>query len=149
MSGTPQSFVPPHCPIPPCRYHRSAVGWRWTRFGTYTRQCAPQAIQRFRCCHCGRTFSNQTISTTYYLKRPALQELLAHRLLTCAGYRQMTREAGCTHSTLMGQAARLGRHALLLLSQHRPQVKVRRDRLVPLVVHPCAPSLFARRKGYG
>jgi hypothetical protein len=77
-------------------------------------------IPRFRCVACGITFSTQTFSTTYYLKRPELQGPLFHRLLACSGLRQITREAGCAHSTLMGQAARLGRHALLFLAQHRP-----------------------------
>ena len=120
MSGTQHRFEPPHCPRTTCRYHRCAAGWRWIRYGSYSRRCAPQRIPRFRCVHCGVTFSTQTFSTTYYLKRPELLEPLFHRLLACSGYRQIAREARCVHSTLVGQAARLGRHALLLLTRHRP-----------------------------
>jgi hypothetical protein len=94
----------------------SAVGWRWARFGSFPRRCEPRSIPRFRCGHCRRTFSAQTFSTTYYLKRPELQIALFHRLLTCAGYRQMAREMRCDPTTVMGQTARLGRHALL--AQH-------------------------------
>ena len=72
MDTTARPFIPPFCPRPRCRYHLSASGWRWTRFGSYTRQCRPRTIPRFRCGHCRATFSSQTFSTTYYLKRPEL-----------------------------------------------------------------------------
>jgi transposase-like protein len=120
MSGTLQRFVPPHCPRTTCHHHRYPAGWRWFRFGSYTRQCAPRVIPRFRCGACGVTFSSQTFSTTYYLKRPELLEPMFYRLLACSGMRQITKEARCSHATVMGQAARLGRHALLFLARHRP-----------------------------
>jgi transposase-like protein len=120
MSGTLASFVPPFCPRITCPFHTSALGWRWILYGHYTRDASPQRIARFRCVHCRRTFSTQTFSTTYYLKRPQLLEPIAHRILACSGYRQIAREARCAHTTVMGQAARLGRHALLFLTRHRP-----------------------------
>jgi len=54
------------------------------------------------------------------LKRPELQPPIFHRLLACSGYRQIAREAGCSPTTVMGQAARLGRHCLLALHAWRP-----------------------------
>jgi len=120
MSAAQRSFIPPHCPRSGCRYHHCAAGWRWIRWGSFSRRCAPQRIQRFRCAHCGVTFSTQTFATTYYLKCPALLEPLFHRLLAGSGLRQITREARCAHGTLMGQCARLGRHALLFLAQNAP-----------------------------
>ena len=124
MSEQPRPFIPPHCPRNSCRFHRSAIGWRWVRHGRYLRDCEPRSICRFRCRHCGTTFSTQTFSTTYYLKRPELAEPIFHRLLACSAYRQIAREARCRHSTVMGHAARLGRHALLFLHAHRPQGRV-------------------------
>ncbi len=120
MTHHRDSFVPPHCPRSHCRYHHCALGWRWIHYGCYSRQCQPRRIPRFRCCHCRATFSSQTFSTTYYLKRPELLERIAHRLLACSGYRQIAREARCAPTTVMGHAARLGRQALLLLHAHRP-----------------------------
>ena len=114
MSGT---FVPPHCPRSGCPHHLNAAGWRWVRHGSYSRNCQPRIIPRFRCRHCGSTFSAQTFSATYYLKRPELLERLFFRVLACSGYRQIAREARCTHSTLMRQAGRLGRHCLLYLAR--------------------------------
>jgi len=78
-------------------------------------------IQRFRCGHCRRTFSTQTFSTTYWLRRPDLLPAVFQRLLACSGYRQIAREARCHPTTVMGMAARLGRHALLYLERHRPR----------------------------
>lgn len=121
MDGSSRPFIPPHCPRTDCRYHRSTLGWRWVHHGTYSRHCSPRRIQRFRCVHCRTTFSTQTFSTSYYLKRPELLEPLFHRLLAGSGLRQITREARCAHSTVMGLAARLGRHALLHLAAHAPQ----------------------------
>ena len=121
MSGTSRPFVPPFCPRTACRFHHCADGWRWSRHGTFTRQCEPRVIQRYRCGHCGATFSTQTFSTTYYLKRPELQIPLLYRLQAGSGLRQMAREMRCVHATLVGQTARLGRHALLFLTAHRPR----------------------------
>lgn len=121
MDRTIASFVPPHCPRSDCHYHLNPTGWRWNHHGSYTRQASPTEIPRYRCCHCSRTFSSQTFSTTYYLKRPGLQAPLLYRIDAGSGYRQMAREMRCSHSTLVHQAARLGRHALLFMAEHRPK----------------------------
>ena len=111
------AFIPPHCPRTDCRYHLCATDWHWTHHGTYTRACEPRVIPRFRCDHCGVTFSSQTFSATYYLKRPELLERLFYRHVACSCYRQFAREARCAHSTLMRQAARIGRHCLLVMAE--------------------------------
>jgi transposase-like protein len=121
MDAKLASFRPPFCPWPRCHNHLHREGWDWARFGTYTRKCEPRVIPRFRCGRCGRTFSTQTFSTTYYLKRPEIQIPLFYRLLACSGYRQMAREMKVHPTSVMGQAARLGRHALLALQQRRPR----------------------------
>jgi transposase-like protein len=121
MHATSAPFVPPFCPRSDCRHHTSAAGWTWTRHGTYTRQCEPRVIARFRCGHCRRTFSTQSFSSTYWLKRPGLLPQVFHRVLACSGFRQMAREARCSPTTAQRQAERLGRHALLFLHEHRPR----------------------------
>src|SRR5512134_47873 len=117
MSGPAACFLPPHCPRADCPSHTCARDWRWIRYGAFTRQAAPRRIQRFRCGHCGHTFSEQTFRTTYWLKRPDVLAPVAHRLLTCAGYRQIAREARCSPSTVERHAARVSRQALLLLEE--------------------------------
>ena len=117
MSAALRDFIPPHCPRTHCRYHHCAEGWKPKRHGTYVRDCAPRVIQRYRCDHCGATFSSQTFSTTYYQKRPDIPEQLFHRLVACSCYRQIARELRCSHSTLMRQTAKLARHCLLVMAE--------------------------------
>jgi transposase-like protein len=116
--------VPPHCPRSDCDFHRSSTGWRWKRHGSFARASAPHRIPRFRCAHCGHTFSRQTFSHTYWLRRPDVLEATAHRQLACSGFRQIAREARCHHTTVMRHSDRLGRIALLYLWLHRPRGRV-------------------------
>ena len=130
MASVLAPFVPPRCPRTDCRFHRSTDGWRWKRHGSFTRASAPHRIPRFRCANCGHTFSQQTFSITYWLRRPDVLEATAHRQLACSGYRQIAREARCHHTTVARHSLRLGRLALLFLWRNRPQGLIRE----PLVV---------------
>jgi len=121
MASALAPFVPPHCPRTDCRFHRSTDGWRWKRHGFFGRASAPYRIPRFRCAHCGHTFSAQTFSTTYWLRRPEVFLHAAHQLLACSGYRQIARKPRCHHTTVLRHSARLGRHALLYLHLHGPK----------------------------
>ena len=122
--------MPPHCPRSDCRFHHSAVGWRWIRFGFFARRGSLERIQRFRCVACRHTFSTQTFSTSYWLQRPDVLHAVAFRILACSGCRQIAREARCSPTTVMYHVARLGRHALLWHAAHRPAGPVR-EPLVP------------------
>jgi len=76
-------------------------------------------VQRFRCVACRRNFSTQTFASTYWLKRGDLLRPLFHLLVACAGYRQIARFFRVSPQTILGQAARLGRHCLLLHEEMR------------------------------
>ena len=65
---------------------------------------------------CRRTCSQQTFSCTYYLKRPELLVPIAAGLNAGSANRQLGRSLECAQSTVTNLAARLGRHALLLLA---------------------------------
>lgn len=131
MPASPPLFRPPFCPNPGCEHHRDPRGWRFIRWGRYRRTCPRvRTIARFRCSPCGRTFSAQTFRTTYWLRRPELLRRIAEGLLAGSGLRQMARFLGCSPTTGARHAARLGRHALLFLEQHRPRGALRE----PLVV---------------
>ncbi len=121
MSTPTVLFKPEHCPRTDCHYHRYPLGWRWQRWGFYSRDAAPRRIQRFRCGHCLHTFSRQTFDPTYWLKRPGFLREGFQRLVACSCFRQIARGLGCSHTTLMRQCSRLARHALLYLRQHAPQ----------------------------
>jgi hypothetical protein len=73
--------------------------------------------------HCGRSFSTQTFSASYWLRRPDLLQPLFHRVLSCSGFRQIAREFGVSPSTVQNQVTRLGRHCFLFQHQHRPRVR--------------------------
>jgi hypothetical protein len=74
---------------------------------------SPQRIQRFTCCRCGRHFSTQTFSTTYWQKRPDLVDGVYMLSVGCMANRQIARALRCSPSTVLHQIARLGRHCLL------------------------------------
>jgi transposase-like protein len=122
MAAFTQRFTPPFCPNPSCEFHRESKGWRFVRWGSYTRTLPRvRNVPRFRCSHCRRTFSRQTFQTTYWLRRPELIHTILERLLSGSGFRQIARFLDCSPSTVMTHCARLGRHALLLLETHRPR----------------------------
>ena len=111
----PDRFGPPHCPRADCPAHRERGRFRYRRFGSYRRACDPRhKIPRFRCATCGRTFSRQSFSCSYYLKRPELLIPVAAGLVAGSAHRQLARSLGCAPSTVTRLAARIGRHGFLL-----------------------------------
>ena len=121
MLASLRAFRPPFCPNPDCDFHRNSTGWRYRRMGSYERRQAPRTIPRYQCSRCRRSFSSQTFSTTYWLKRSHQLQSTWDMLLSCGGFRQIARAHGCSPTTVMTHAARLGRHALLFLQAHRPR----------------------------
>ncbi len=114
MDTNHPDFLPPHCPNPNCLYHKQLTsGWRYKRIGTFRRQTAPRCIPRFLCKHCKRSFSTQTFSTTYWLKRPEILPQLLSKTTGCMANRQIARDLRVAPSTIDGQLERLGRHCLL------------------------------------
>lgn len=125
-----QLFRPPFCPWPACPEHRRRTArFPFRHHGFYaTRR---RLVPRFRCLTCRRTFSRQTFSTSYYLKRPELLLSLASALQAGSALRQAARSLACAPSTLTRLAARLGRHALLL---HSRALALLRGRLAESIV---------------
>ncbi len=120
MSASGQAFHPPHCPNPCCRYHLDSTGWRYKRDGFHLRRFDARRIQRYRCSHCRRSFSTQTFSTTYWLKRPDLLSPVLQTSLVCAGLRQMARLFRVSPSTVALHLGRAGRHCLAFHEERRP-----------------------------
>lgn len=126
--SAPLQFRPPHCPWAGCPAHHVEDGrFPWTFYGWYERKAAPGRIRRFFCQVCERTFSTQTFSTTYYMKRPELLVPVAARLNNSSGDRSIRRtvppnpdyapqhNAGAAGSTITRLVPRLARHAMLFL----------------------------------
>ena len=112
-------FHPPFCPWSDCEQHGRSEGSsaRFHRHGHYRKPSSGERVPRFRCCTCRRTCSRQTFSCTYYLKRPELGPPIAAALEGGSAHRQIARSLRCSRSTVTHRAARLGRHALLLLDR--------------------------------
>ena len=126
MANATAPQAPPFCPNPSCPCHLNPQRDRWfRRDGHYARHTAPQRIQRYRCVQCRRRFSTQSFQVSYWLRRPELPGVIFRRLLGCSCYRQIGRELGISPSTVMRQAARLGRHCLLLHQRERPRGPIR------------------------
>jgi len=98
--------------------------------GSYRRKCDRRTIPRFQCKICDRTFSLQTFACTYYLKKPKLLPQIAAGLVACGAARQTARSLGCSHTTVLHQANRIGRHALLLNALAMEQMGTIRESVV-------------------
>jgi transposase-like protein len=114
-------FTPPFCPNRVCLFHQNPHGWRFKKNGTHLRRFDQRRIQRYRCHQCRRSFSSQTFSTTYWLKRPDLLLAILHGLIACSGLRQIARSQAVAPSTVERQAGRIGRHMLLFHERRRPR----------------------------
>ena len=121
MSDKRATQRPLFCPHPGCNSRSSARPWRYKKKGFFVRAQSPYRVQRYLCQHCGRNFSSQTFSTTYWLRHSRLLEPLFHRLVGGSCLRQISREFGVAHSTIQRQKERLGRHCLLFHEQRRPK----------------------------
>lgn len=130
MGARATAFSPPFCPNRACRQHLRAHTWRFKKKGFYRRAVDGRHVQRYLCGHCGISFSSQTFHPTYWLKRPDLLPIFFYRVLACSAYRQIARELDLSHTTVLRQVERLGRHCLLLHQTLRPQTPLAE----PLVV---------------
>ncbi len=121
----PPRFHPPHCPNPSCDFHVDSTGWRFKRAGWYERATRPSRVQRYRCATCKRSFSSQTFSVTYWLRRPDLLEAVFHGEVSGSGHRQIARQHGVSHTTIQRLTERLGRHCILIHEMFRSRARER------------------------
>ena len=98
-----------------------APGFRFERQGFYSTR-RRRRIPRFRCLVCRGSFSRQTFAVSYYSKRPEVLVPIAAGLVGGSAHRQIARTIGCAPSTVTRNAARLGRHAILLLAAARGEL---------------------------
>jgi transposase-like protein len=125
-----KNWRPPHCPSAKCKYHNDSESeWRYKRMGSYLRQAHPRRIRRFRCLHCGVTFSSQTFSTSYWLQNNTILPQLMTKVTGGMCNSQIATDLGVSPSTIDRQIYRLGRHCLLF---HLEKMK-RRPRLREVV----------------
>jgi transposase-like protein len=115
---------PPHCPNANCPFHdHLRTEWAYKRSGYFRRQAPPTRIRRYQCKHCGVTFSSQTFSVTYYLKRPDILAQLMTKTTGGMANRQAADDLGVAPNTVDMQLNRLGRHCLLLHKHFLDQLR--------------------------
>ena len=114
----PKRFRPAFCPRPSCSEHQrqTSRGFRYQRYGFFSRLCDKRRVPRFLCLTCRHTFSQQTFAFSYYLKRPEISAPIAAGLVAGSAHRQLGRSLCCAPSSVTHRSARLGRHSLLLLA---------------------------------
>ena len=120
------AWVPDRCPNRNCRFFsRFEKGWSWRHYGYYHRRAEPKRLRRFRCNACGVTFSPQTFSVTYWLRRPDIFEPLLTKVTSGACNSQIAFDLGVAPSTVDRQIYRLGRHCMLFhakMMEDRPRL---------------------------
>jgi transposase-like protein len=121
MPLTSPRWQPPFCPNAECDSHGMPGTWRFKKNGYYERLRGLRVVQRYVCRSCGRNFSSQTFSTTYWLKQPHLLGRLFDALVNGSALRQVARSLRVSHSTLQRQTERLGRHCLLTIDALGPR----------------------------
>jgi transposase-like protein len=130
MVKVPKLFVPPHCPRRDCLSHYVSTGWRWKKAGFHRRKYPPLKVQRYTCVDCGASFSFQSFQTSYWLKRPDLLRAVFFGIISCSSYRQIARQLGVSHTTVMRIAERLGRHCLLFQQRYLGNIEQLKEPIV-------------------
>lgn len=145
--------TPSYCPNPACPHHRRPVGtWRH-RFGSYE-TAAHGTVRRYRCTHCGTTFSDQTESIHYFAKRRLPLRAIWNTLAGGASVREAAHRYRTTPMALQYAVMRLGRQAMAaqawLLYHLGPRRNVCFDGLRSFVTahdYPCDITTVVDRPG--
>ena len=105
--------LPKFCPNDRCRYHNAkrVPEGTFVRYGRH-HTAAHGPVQRFRCRSCGRTFSSQTLSIDYYVKRPVDYRRLRRAMSECASVRGCARTLGISANCVVNRTMRAARSAL-------------------------------------
>ncbi len=120
--------IPKFCPNDCCRYHRvcRVPEGTFVRYGRH-HTAAFGAVQRFRCRGCRRTFSSQTLSIDYYVKRPVDYRRLLRAMGECAGVRGCARSLGISPNCVINRTMRAARSALWQHAQALEHISLDED----------------------
>ena len=111
---------PPFCPNSTCSNHRTPPGAGWYRpFGAYHTR-AYGKVKRYLCLACGKSFSDQTFSLSYYLHLKIDLKDLFFSLASCSGIRALARKHGVTDKAISNRIGRLSRQAIGTMAGLRP-----------------------------
>lgn len=102
----------PFCPNPHCIWHSLSPPSQWLRRKGFYFTKAFGRVKRFQCKACGTTFSSQTYSLCYYLKKRLCLTDIAQRLSAGESLRAMGRNLGVAPKTIQNRLERLSRQAM-------------------------------------
>lgn len=104
-------FAPDRCPRLVCPNHLAPEPGFYQRFGSYRPQGRSHPVPRFRCRSCSATFSRQTFRADYRQKKPHINSLFFHVMVSCVGQRQAARVLGVARRTVERRFVWLSEHA--------------------------------------
>ena len=113
------------CPNPTCPYSRQLhFDCRWYKKDGFHHTKAFGPVQRYRCRHCRKTFSDQTFSLNYYLKRKTDFSRLLDQLISSNSDCFIARQNRLSFESVRIRRDRMARNALFLQSAVMEGVKI-------------------------
>lgn len=105
------------CPNKSCPYNKQlSYKEKWFKKDGYHMTNAFGSIQRYRCLHCGKTFSDQTFSLKYYLKRDTDFRQLLKQFNSNNSTCFIARENNMSFESIRIRRDRMARNALFFQS---------------------------------
>lgn len=119
----------PHCTNPDCPFFLhddpNDTSWR-CKHNTYQTK-AFGTVQRYRCRHCGKTFSTQSFSIDYWVQRPVDYLPLIQSLISTSGQGNMTRFTHLRYEVIQNRYERLCRFFLAVNADLRKHLSLEED----------------------
>ena len=117
--------IPPFCPNQRCLLHyENPTGTWYHRNGSHSTDTFGR-VQRYKCLACGKTFSDQTFSVEYWVKRIIPLEDMERLLASSMSVRALSRHFHCSCDSVINRSDRLARQAISLHATLRPQADKR------------------------
>jgi len=112
------------CPNERCSMHNPPpdAGVFFMKYG-YHRTKVAGKVQRYKCLHCGKTFSDRTFSIDYFVKKALSYESLFHMTVSGECVSAAARSLGCSFASAQNRIDRMARNLLAMhqaLEGHRP-----------------------------
>ena len=101
------------CPNPACPTHKEPfppAGW-YSPNGCYPTK-AFGLVQRYKCKHCHRGFSLQTLSIDYFAKKQIDYQWILNMVSSCVNNRAIGRNLGVSHQCVANRINRLARQCI-------------------------------------
>jgi len=117
----------PFCPNPLCVYHKDAPNDWWFRFHGYYSTKIFGRIPRFLCTGCRKSFSSQTFSIEYYVKKRVPLRDLFLRHAEAQSCRAISRALHISPGTVQNRLDRLARQSLAIHAKLRSRAIAKED----------------------